>query len=114
MSSHQVNHISFGTDGIRGIIARDFTYDLVKKTAQGMADYISYKYMRTEKPAVVVGYDRRFMSDRFARAMAEVMAANGLDVTLSATPVPTPVISLLTSKSYGLGVVVTASHNSHY
>ncbi|PIU20338.1 MAG: phosphoglucomutase [Elusimicrobia bacterium CG08_land_8_20_14_0_20_59_10] len=114
MSSHQVNHISFGTDGIRGIIARDFTYDLVRKTAQGMADYISHKYMRTEKPAVVVGYDRRFMSDRFARTMAEVLAANGLSVTLTASPVPTPVISLLTTKGYGLGVVVTASHNSHY
>jgi len=114
MSSHQANHISFGTDGFRGIIARDFTYEVVRKIAQGMADYISYKYMRTEKPAVAVGYDRRFMSDRFARTLAEVMAANGLKVTLSATPVATPVISLLTAKGYGLGVVITASHNNHY
>jgi len=113
MSSHQTN-ISFGTDGIRGIIARDFTYDVARKTAQGMADYISYKYMRLEKPSVVVGYDRRFMSDRFARTMAQVLAANGLDVTLSAAPTPTPVISLLTTKGYGLGVVITASHNNHY
>ena len=112
--SSQVNHISFGTDGIRGIIARDFTYDVVRKTAQGMADYISYKYMRLEKPTVVVGYDRRFMSEQFARTMAEVLAANGLDVTLTARPMPTPAISLLTSKAYGLGVVITASHNNHY
>ncbi len=114
MSSHQTSHISFGTDGFRGIIARDFTYDVVRKTAQGMADYISYKYMRTEKPSVVVGYDRRFMSERFARTAAETLAANGLTVTLSSTPLPTPAISLLTVKGYGLGVMITASHNNHY
>ena len=114
MSSHQANHISFGTDGIRGIIARDFTYDVVRKTAQGMADYISYKYMRLEKPSVVVGYDRRFMSERFALTMAEVLAANGLEVTLASSPTPTPAISLLTTKGYGLGVIITASHNNHY
>ncbi|MHB0995141.1 MAG: phosphohexomutase domain-containing protein [Elusimicrobiales bacterium] len=114
MSSHQANHISFGTDGFRGVIARDFTYDVVRKTAQGMADYIAYKYMRTEKPTVAVGYDRRFMSDRFARTLAEVLAANGLSVTLSSTPLSTPAVSLLTSKGYGIGVVITASHNKHY
>ena len=114
MSSHQTNTISFGTDGIRGLIARDFTYDVVRKTAQGMADYVSYKYMRTEKPSIVVGYDRRFMSERFAQTMAEVLAANGLDVTLASAPLPTPAISLLTTKGYGLGVVITASHNNHY
>ncbi len=114
MSSNQSNHISFGTDGFRGIIARDFTYDVVRKIAQGMADYISHKYMRTEKPTVAVGYDRRFMSDMFARTMAEILAANGYDVTLSATPLATPAVSLLTSKGYGMGVVVTASHNNHY
>ena len=90
MSSHQSNQISFGTDGYRGIIARDFTYDVVRKIAQGMADYVAYKYMRTEKPTIVVGYDRRFMSERFARTLAEVLAANGLNVTLSATPLATP------------------------
>lgn len=114
MSSHQANHISFGTDGFRGVIARDFTYDVVRKAAQGMADYLAYKYMRTEKPAIAVGYDRRFMSDRFARALAEVLAANGLSVTLSATPLPTPAVSLLTTKGYGIGVVITASHNKHF
>lgn len=113
MSSHQANHISFGTDGFRGVIARDFTFDVVRKTAQGMADYIAYKYMRTEKPSVAVGYDRRFMSDLFAKTLAEVLAANGLEVTLSSTPVATPAISLLTTKGFGLGVIITASHNKH-
>ncbi len=114
MSSHQANHISFGTDGFRGVIARDFTYDVVRKAAQGMADYVAYKYMRMEKPSIAVGYDRRFMSDRFARALAEILAANGLAVTLSATPIPTPAVSLLTTKGYGIGVVITASHNKHF
>jgi len=114
MSSHQLNHISFGTDGFRGIIARDFTYDVVRKVAQGTADYISYKYMRTDKPTVVVGYDRRFSSDRFARTMAEVLAANGFAVTLSSTPLPTPAVSLLTTKGFGIGIVITASHNNHH
>lgn len=113
MSSHQANHISFGTDGFRGVIARDFTFDVVRKTAQGMADYIAYKYMRTEKPSVAVGYDRRFMSDLFAKTMAEVLAANGLEVTLSSTPLATPAVSLLTTKGFGLGVIITASHNKH-
>ncbi len=113
MSSHQANHISFGTDGFRGVIARDFTFDVVRKTAQGMADYIAYKYMRTDKPSVAVGYDRRFMSDLFAKTVAEVLAANGLEVTLSSTPVATPAISLLTTKGFGLGVIITASHNKH-
>ena len=113
MSSHQANHISFGTDGFRGVIARDFTYEVVRKTAQGMADYIAYKYMRTEKPSVAVGYDRRFMSDLFAKTMAEVLAANGLEVTLSSTPLATPAVSLLTTKGFGLGVIITASHNKH-
>ena len=113
MSSHQANHISFGTDGFRGVIARDFTFDVVRKTAQGMADYIAYKYMRTDKPSVAVGYDRRFMSDLFAKTLAEVLAANGLEVTLSSTPLATPAISLLTTKGFGLGVIITASHNKH-
>ena len=114
MSSHQSNHISFGTDGFRGIIARDFTYDVVRKIAQGTADYLSYRYMRTEKPAVAVGYDRRFMSDRFARTMAEILSVNGFDVALSATPLATPAVSLLTARGYGIGIVITASHNNHH
>ena len=114
MSSHQSNQISFGTDGFRGIVARDFTFDIVKKIAQGMADYIAYKYMRSpEKPQVVVGYDRRFMGERFARIFADILAANKLTAVLSEGPLPTPAVSLLTTKGYGLGVVITASHNRH-
>ena len=96
MSSHQSNQISFGTDGFRGIVARDFTFDIVKKIAQGMADYIAYKYMRSpEKPQVVVGYDRRFMGERFARIFADILAANKLTVVLSEGPLPSPGIFVI-------------------
>ncbi|OGS60449.1 MAG: hypothetical protein A3J79_13965 [Elusimicrobia bacterium RIFOXYB2_FULL_62_6] len=111
MSSHP-NQITFGTDGFRGIIARDFTYDAVRKIAQGLADYIAYKNMRvTEKPHVAVGYDRRFMSDRFASTVAEILTANGITAVVSAEALPTPAISVLTAGKFGLGVVITASHN---
>ncbi len=114
MSSHQSNHISFGTDGFRGIIARDFTYDVVRKIAQGTADYLSHKYMRTDKPTVAVGYDRRFMSNLFAKTLADIIAANGFEVTLSSSPLATPAVSLLTTKGFGIGVMITASHNEHH
>ena len=107
-----INNITFGTDGLRGIIARDFTYDTVRKFAQGIADYLAHKYLRSEKPAVAVGYDRRFMSDRFAEALAEVLIANNIKTVISSTPVPTPALSLATAKEFGLGVMITASHNN--
>lgn len=107
------NHITFGTDGIRGIIAQDFNYDVVRKFAQGIADYIAYKYMRTEKPRVAVGYDRRFMSDRFAETVTKILVANGIKADLALTPIPTPALSYLTTQEYGLGVMITASHNPY-
>lgn len=110
MASSTAN-ITFGTDGVRGMIARDFNYDTVRKFAQGIADYIAHKYIRSEKPSVAVGYDRRFMSDRFAMSLAEVLAANGIKAVVSATPLPTPALSLATVKDFTLGVMITASHN---
>ncbi len=114
MSSHP-NQITFGTDGFRGVISRDFTYDAVRKIAQGLADYIAYKNMRVaEKPNVVVGYDRRFMSDRFAAAVADVLTANGIVCVVSDSPLPTQAVSWLTSSKFGLGVMITASHNKYF
>jgi len=114
VSSH-LNQISFGTDGFRGIVARDFTYDAVRKIAQGLADYIAYKHMRVaEKPSVFIGFDRRFMSDRFAAAAADVLTANGVACSVSDAPLPTPAVSFLTVSKFGLGVVITASHNKYF
>ncbi|MCK5106633.1 MAG: phosphoglucomutase/phosphomannomutase family protein [Elusimicrobiales bacterium] len=113
MADH--NNISFGTDGFRGVISENFTYANVRKITQGLSDFIAYKYMRiSDKPSIVVGYDRRFMSEKFAISVAEVLAANGLSVTVSDSVVPTPAISHMTYKKHVIGIMITASHNKHF
>ncbi|MBL9173016.1 MAG: phosphoglucomutase/phosphomannomutase family protein [Verrucomicrobiales bacterium] len=104
--------IKFGTDGWRAVIAEDFTFENVSRVAQATADYWKAHPVAGAERKVVVGYDRRFLSDRFARRTAEVMAGNGFAVVLSDAPVPTPAVSLAvkTQKAVG-GVMITASHN---
>ncbi|MFZ0736901.1 MAG: phosphoglucomutase/phosphomannomutase family protein [Candidatus Acidiferrales bacterium] len=102
--------IKFGTDGWRGVIAEDFTYDNVRKVAYAVARYV----VRCEKSAngVLVGYDTRFGSDRFARVAAETVAMTGTPVWLSANACPTPAISLLVRlRGAAGGIQITASHN---
>src|ERR1700730_12126147 len=86
-----VNPIRFGTDGWRGVIADDFTFENVRKVAFAIARYI----VRAEKPAqgVIVGYDNRFGSERFARAVADTMASADLPVWLSTSACPSPAVS---------------------
>lgn len=104
--------IRFGTDGWRGVMARDFTYDSVRKVAQAVADYLKTKPPKTKaKHTVLVGFDRRFQSEAFAEEVARVMDANGHQAVLMAEALPTPAVSLLTHKLKAYGVVVTASHN---
>ena len=102
--------IHFGTDGWRGEIARDYTFESVQRAAQGFATYIRGQ----EKAAdgIVVGYDKRFHSENFAAAVAEVMAGNGIRAYLTQDATPTPVIAyaVLTQKAAG-AVNITASHN---
>ncbi|MDE2716147.1 MAG: phosphoglucomutase/phosphomannomutase family protein, partial [Chloroflexota bacterium] len=81
--------IKFGTDGWRGVIAEDFTFGNVRLCAQGTADMLS---ANGDDRSVVVGYDTRFGSERFAVAVAEVFAGNGLGVLLADRPTPTPAI----------------------
>ena len=101
--------IEFGTDGWRGVIAEDFTFDNVRVCAQGTADML---VANGDNRAVVVGYDTRFASERFATAVAEVFAGNSLRVLLSDRPAPTPAIGYnLVARGAGSGVVITASHN---
>jgi alpha-D-glucose phosphate-specific phosphoglucomutase len=104
------NPIKFGTDGWRGIIAEDFTFDNVRICAQAVAEYL--KQDRLDKRDLVIGYDTRFASENFAAAAAEVMAGNDIKVHLCLKPAPTPVVSfaVLATKSVG-GIVITASHN---
>jgi len=102
--------IHFGTDGWRGRIAEDYTFDNVRRCAQGFAHYL--KAHNRGEADVVVGHDRRFGSRHFAIAAAEVMAANGYRVWLTQGPTPTPVISysIVERKAAG-GINITASHN---
>jgi phosphomannomutase len=102
--------IKFGTDGWRGIIADDFTYDNVRRVAGAIASYV----LKNEDPAagVVVGYDTRFASQRIARVASEVLAAAGIPVKLANDYSPTPAISLAVKASGAAGgVVITSSHN---
>lgn len=102
--------IKFGTDGWRGMIAEDYTFANVRRCAQGFADYLIEK--GHQKEWVVVGYDKRFHSENFAAAAAEVLAANGLHVYLTDGATPTPVISYaIVNKQTVGGVNITASHN---
>jgi alpha-D-glucose phosphate-specific phosphoglucomutase len=102
--------IHFGTDGWRGQIAEDYTFANVRRCAQGFASYLLAKGWAGE--AVVVGFDKRFDSEHFAAAVAEVLAANGLKVWLTDGPTPTPVIAyaVLDRKAKG-AINITASHN---
>ena len=82
--------IRFGTDGWRAIIAEDFTFGNVARVAQAHAQAIK----RAGGSRVLIGFDSRFASDRFALRVAEVMRAFGLEVQVSASIIPTPVLSL--------------------
>jgi phosphomannomutase len=109
MSNQQVP-IKFGTDGWRGIIADDFTFDNVRRVAGAIASYVLSH--EDPKRGVIVGYDTRFASKQFARVASEVIANAGVPVKLASDYSPTPAISFAV-KSMGAagGVVITSSHN---
>jgi phosphomannomutase len=110
--------IKFGTDGWRAVIAEDFTFANVARVAQATADYWKSE-IRNQKseifgrePRVIVGYDRRFFSDRFAQTTAEVFAGNDFQVVLTSEPTPTPSVSFAVKHLRAVGgVMLTASHN---
>ena len=103
--------IKFGTDGWRAVIAREFTYVNVERVAQAYADFLK-KETGSGQPFVVIGFDRRFLSENFAARVAEVMAGNGFKIALFTEAQPTPLISWAV-KDLGAtgGVMITASHN---
>ncbi len=109
--------IKFGTDGWRAVISDEFTFANVRKVAQAIADVIQeqqrpVKGPESERPALVVGFDTRFLSDRYASAVAEVLAANGIHVWLTAGDAPTPMVSYaIVDRQADGGVMITASHN---
>lgn len=111
--------ISFGTDGWRAVISEDFTFANVRLVAQAIAEKTLDDWAASGKtssstlrPTLVVGFDTRFLSDRYALAVAEVLAANGIATWLTRADTPTPITSYaIVDKRADGGVMITASHN---
>jgi alpha-D-glucose phosphate-specific phosphoglucomutase len=112
--------IHFGTDGWRAVISDEFNFDNVRKVAQAIAEktladwdaLASRNGSARVRPSLVVGFDTRFLSDRYAAAVAEVLAASGIHVWLTQADAPTPVVSFaIVDKHADGGVMITASHN---
>ena len=107
----------FGTDGWRGIIAEDFTFAAVRRVSQALAlELRARSALETgdtaDTPALVIGYDTRFNSARFAAAAAEVLAAHDIHVYLCNRPIPSQVVSqAIVERGADGGMVITASHN---
>jgi phosphomannomutase len=105
-----MSNIVFGTDGWRGIIAKDFTFENVEKISYATAEY----YIKSENisKGLVVGYDARFLSREFAETVSVILAGRGIKVFLADSLVSTPMVSMgiLKLKAAG-GLMITASHN---
>ena len=103
------NPIKFGTSGWRGIIADDFTLANVRLAAAGIAHHLLGNKSR---PRVIVGYDTRFMSEKFADTVAEVLGTHGIETHVCHRPDPTPAISFaVLHEGFDGGINITASHN---
>ncbi|HEY1663266.1 MAG TPA: phosphoglucomutase/phosphomannomutase family protein [Verrucomicrobiae bacterium] len=113
-----MSQIKFGTDGWRAVIAEDFNFANVARVAQAAADFWQAEIRNPRsalfgrEPKIVVGFDRRFFSDRFARITAEILAGNGIHTILTPEPTPTPSVSYAVKNLNAAGgVMITASHN---
>jgi alpha-D-glucose phosphate-specific phosphoglucomutase len=103
--------IKFGTDGWRAVISDTFTFANLRLVAQAIADYVLEE--SDGRPEVVIGFDTRFLSDRYAAEVARVLAGNGLVAHLTRADTPTPAISYaVVHKQAAAGVMITASHNA--
>ena len=104
--------IKFGTDGWRAVIAREFTFANVERVAQAYADFLTQSAVAGQTPFVVIGYDRRFLSENFAQRSAEVLSGNQFRVAMFTGAQPTPLISwAVRDLQASGGIVITASHN---
>ncbi len=104
--------IQFGTDGWRAVIADQFTFANVARMAQATSEFWSRNPVPGTDRKIVVGYDRRFLSDQFAQVAAGVFAGNGFQVVLTPVPTPTPAVSFAVKQLRAVGgVMITASHN---
>lgn len=104
--------IKFGTDGWRAVIAEDFTFTNLERVSQATADCWQANPVPGTERKVIVGYDRRFLSDQFGRRVAEIFAGNGYQVVLTSEATPTPAVSYAVKAQGAIGgVMITASHN---
>ncbi|MHB8232134.1 MAG: phosphohexomutase domain-containing protein [bacterium] len=100
--------INFGTDGFRGIIGDNFTFDAVNHISLSLAEYLKGNTVKT----VAIGYDTRFLSKEFALTAAEALVSKGINVILSDNFCPSPVLSyFVKNKKCAAGIMITASHN---
>lgn len=112
--------IHFGTDGWRAVISDTFTFDNLRIVSQAIADALASEHWEKshngeaiDARRVVVGFDTRFLSDRYAAEVARVLAANGYSVLLAQSDAPTPAISYAVRHHHAIaGVMITASHNA--
>jgi phosphomannomutase len=105
--------LRFGTDGWRGLIAEDATFDTFRRLARAAANlYRRGDFGPGDRQRIVIGHDTRFLSEDFARVVAEVFSSAGVSVILTDRPIPTPAVSYHL-KALGLsgGIAITASHN---
>ncbi|MGA2604039.1 MAG: phosphoglucomutase/phosphomannomutase family protein [Verrucomicrobiia bacterium] len=106
----QLTKIKFGTDGWRGVIADDFTFENVRRVAQATADY--WNSLVGTNRAAIVGYDNRFLSQTYAKLVCEVLAANGIKALYPPSAAPTPAVTYAVRDRKLCGaVMITASHN---
>ncbi len=112
MCEMKVN-IKFGTDGWRGVISDNFTFENVKRVAQAIADYYNQKLNdKVSRPKIAVGFDTRFLSGKYAEIVCQILIHNGIDVVMSDSFVPTPALSFaVKQRKLDGGVMITASHN---
>ena len=102
--------IVFGTDGWRAKIADDYTFENVRRCADGVARYVVDRGEQAK--GVVIAYDRRFASEHFAAAAAEVLMAHDIPVAFAVHAVPTQMSSYeVVQRGSAAGIVITASHN---
>ena len=115
MSSNELDEIKFGTDGWRGIIGFDFNLSNLSRVVVASCQELYYQYFEeTNSKKILIGYDRRFMANEFAKEIASFVKGCGFEPILSTSYVPTPSCSLYAKKFMFLGcLVITASHNPY-
>ena len=105
-----MDSIKFGTSGWRAIVAEDFTVQNIRIVSQGIAQYL--RQQKIGQQGILIGYDARFLGERFARVVAEVMAAHGIPCLLCDRDTPTPTISYhVINRKLAGGINISASHN---